>query len=133
MDTVFPFMVVFIDGVVSFIDDAKLKLVHTMYSDGINKMLYCETSLRNTKLVKATIESRISQLKLPSKNLSADFGDVNLFTLKYQVLAHVVKDMSRFGDVWILDLSPFEHFNNTINKFLKMQSLRQFSTLEKAV
>lgn len=48
------------------------------------------------------------------------------------MLHHVADDVQSFGDVQLLDSSPFEHSNTKIKRFIKMISRRRWSDLEEA-
>lgn len=57
---------------------------------------------------------------------------VNLFTLKFRMLDHIVDDISKLGELSYLDPFPYEHFNVTIKKFIKINSMRKTCTRNKA-
>lgn len=66
-----------------------------------------------------------------AKNVFGDLEDFNLFTIKFNMLGHIVEDLSWFGALKFLDASLLQQFIYVIKNFIKMGSMRRGSTLEK--
>lgn len=80
-----------------------------------------------------TVSKNIGKKKVIFEWLLEDLKEVNLCKLKFHILAHMSKDLLLFGDLGLSDASLFENFNDTIKIFVRMTSLRKFTSMEKAV
>lgn len=58
---------------------------------------------------------------------------VNLFKLMVCLLERIPKNLMKFSDLRLLDASLFEHFNYTMETFIKVASVRKDNSIQKAV
>lgn len=88
--------------------------------------------------ISETINAKICAAGCERKNWNAEnmykknvghLGDVNLFSLKFNMPDHILEDVSRIRDLSYLN----EQFNSTIKKFIKMTSMRKGTLIEEAV
>lgn len=49
------------------------------------------------------------------------------------MLDPIIENVSEFEDLSYLDVSPHEHFNATIKKFIRMTSMRKTFTANEAI
>jgi len=133
IDTVFPFVAGFLDKATGFHNVAHLTTVHTLYSDLINHLLFNENNQDWPHSRESDISTIIKVFKSTASNLFGTLEDLNLFTLKFHNLDHIAEDVARFGDLSLLDASPYEHFNFTLKQFIRMTSMRKQTTISEAV
>lgn len=89
--------------------------------------------MEKEKNVVLKIWKNIVILKTCCKKLLGHLADVNLFTLKFYMIDHIVEDLSKFGDLSYLEASLYEHFIVTVGTFIKMTSMRKTCTMNKSV
>lgn len=70
--------------------------------------------------------------KANSKQLVAALKEINLFTLKFCILDHILENLLRLIDFRILDVSVFEHFNYTIESINMMIPTKKSASTEEA-
>lgn len=64
------------------------------------------------------------------KNTFREQEDKNLFTQKFCMLNYALEDVSRYGNLNLVDTTAYEHFNVIIKKYIRMTSMREESTFE---
>lgn len=71
--------------------------------------------------------------KMVGKNMFQELGDFNLFMLYSHMLDCILKKVFRFCSLTFLDGFPFDHFNNDIEIFIYVTSMRCGSKMKEAV
>lgn len=133
IDMVFPFIAAFLDRVLGYADNQQLTMIHSLYSDVVNMVMYNTPDWELQHENVNHLEQKVRMLKRSAKELFEHLEEVNLFTLKFHMLDHVSNDLYKFGILSFLDASAYEHFNFTIKKFIRMTSMRKLTTIEEAV
>lgn len=77
-------------------------------------------------------QSRIFKV-FRSSYLYGYIDEFNLFTIKFHMLDHVADDVQSFVGISFSGASPFEHFNTTIWRFIKITLRRRGSAMEEAL
>lgn len=67
------------------------------------------------------------------KYLFGNFPKVYLFTLKFNLLDHVIEAVKHFGSRKYLDITSFENFSFVIKKLILMTCMRNTSCLSEAI
>lgn len=119
IDAVFPFVAAFIDRATGYSKEPLLKALHVTYANVINRLLHCKSPLYYSSGHGLPISENTKGLKAISKQILEGLNGIILFTLKFHILKHISEDSLRFGDLGLLDASPFEHFNHTIETFIE--------------
>ena len=133
LDMVFPFVAAFIDRASRRTIEAPLTSVCTAYSDLLNTLMFTKQRGGFSKEDIRKLSDEVLSFKKKATDVLGNLDDINLFTLKFHLLDHLCNDLARFGDLSLLDASPFEHFNYVIKSFIRMTSMRKSTTIEEAI
>lgn len=79
------------------------------------------------------MHENILQPKTLTKDLYVDLKKCDLSKIKFHMLDHMIDEVSWFGALKFLVASSPEYFNYGVNEFIRVTSVRLYSTLEEAV
>lgn len=110
-----------------------LATIHFLYSDIFNQLLYCNSNFEEKIGTESITRDRNQQLEALSSDLFVDLTDVQIFTLKLDLLYHIAEHVSMFVYIYFLYASLYVHLSYTIITFIRKTPVRRVSTPEKAV
>lgn len=78
-----------------------------MYSDIFNQLTYTRPEREKQRTLEDVASENIRRLKISAMNQFEELEDCNLVPPKLHMLDHILKGVSRFGTLNLLDASPF--------------------------
>lgn len=79
------------------------------------------------------VSGKAEMLNTSTKELFCHQGDVNSFTLKFQMLNNTVKNVSRLKQLAYLDIFLYKQCNCTIKEFCRLTLMRKGAAIEETV
>lgn len=111
MDSAFPFVAALNDRATRCSKKAPVMVVHSEYSALVTLFLNRRKFNGLKSAVFTSIEDETAELKRSLIKMFEDHCGNGLLMLKFQLLYHLPKDLGRFGNINMLDASPFERCN----------------------
>lgn len=123
----FPFISSMLDCATGHGTQPVLTEMDAIYSDIVKQFLHGSSNMNMLKRKSFCVEQKPVTLKENAKCLFKYLPCVNLFTLKFHPLDHVIEDVIMSGSLEHLYASPWEHFGCFRNEFIQMTSMRKQS------
>lgn len=108
-----------LDRVTGFIDKPVAATPHSMFTDIVNQLPYCNANVDEKINSKTISNDRIRQLQILSIDLFGDIPDTNIFPLKVHMLNRIAKVVPGLGKFQFLDALSVERMNYIITSFIR--------------
>lgn len=124
---VFHFVSAVLDRSMGWFDKPVLTLLHTIYSDVLNLLLFNDHGPQQHDQLVSTFCEKIELLKGKPKTAFGDLKEIIQFTEKVHMLCHVVETFTRYDDLKPIDPFANERSNCITKMCIRMTSVRKAS------
>lgn len=133
VDKILLFIAAFIDQESRYSDKTAATTVDTMYSDLVNYIMFKGCGVICSSIYGLNLVENSQKVNTLKGEIFENMEDIDLFTLKFYMLEHMVEKRVRFCLASYIGTYHCQHFNFVINKLIRMNSMRKTRSLKEKV